>query len=824
MKLNSILIAFAILIAHHAFAQKTGKVTELANTSNIVVDGVLNELEWGGAEPLKDFIELEPNPGQNANQNTEIKILYNNRGLYFGVSNFDTSPDSILTELSQRDNFGNVDWAGLIIDPYQAGLTAFGFFVTAAGVQADAQYGQYSEDFSWNAVWRSSVKINDHGWTAEVFVPFSALRFPEKDVMNWNFNALRLVRRTRQKSSWNRIDPKVDGFLNQFGTLEGLKNIETPVRLQLFPYFSMYYDEYDGESNAFVNGGMDVKFGLSDAFTLDMTLIPDFGQVQSDNQVLNLSPFEVRFNENRQFFTEGTELFNKGGLFYSRRIGSRPINSGKVYDNLGDDDEIIDNPNTTQLLNATKVSGRLKNGLGIGVFNAITRETTARIRRLDGSEEVIETAPASNYNVLVFDQNLKNNSSVSLVNTNVMRAGSTYDANVTGLFTTLRNKKATISTDLSAIYNKKSGLNDDANDDGFAYAASVRKISGNINYGTYLNVESDTYDPNDLGFLFNANEISNGGYISFNQFKPKGIWNRASLNVNINYGRLYKPQAFTNFDVNMNGFAIGRKFNAYGMNAGISPVQDVDYFEPRQDGYYYNKPKNAYFGGWYSSDYRKSLAFDANVNYTTYDQDSRYDFNFAIEPRIRFNNHLLLVYSYNYSEQLNNEGYALFNSVGSSDNSDNPGYNEDNIYFGRRDITTHTNILQLEYKINPLMYSTLRMRHYWSKVLYNEFVVLQEDGSVQASTYSGSNNGVSFHDNDFNAFNIDLVYTYVLSPGSRLDIVYKKSLFNSNDVPAEDFADNARSLKNVPGLNSLSLKFLYFIDYNDTKLYLQDKF
>ena len=740
------------------------------------------------------------------------------------MSNFDTSPDSILTELSQRDNFGNVDWAGLIIDPYQAGLTAFGFFVTAAGVQADAQYGQYSEDFSWNAVWRSSVKINDHGWTAEVFVPFSALRFPEKDVMNWNFNALRLVRRTRQKSSWNRIDPKVDGFLNQFGTLEGLKNIETPVRLQLFPYFSMYYDEYDGESNAFVNGGMDVKFGLSDAFTLDMTLIPDFGQVQSDNQVLNLSPFEVRFNENRQFFTEGTELFNKGGLFYSRRIGSRPINSGKVYDNLGDDDEIIDNPNTTQLLNATKVSGRLKNGLGIGVFNAITRETTARIRRSDGSEEVIETAPASNYNVLVFDQNLKNNSSVSLVNTNVMRAGSTYDANVTGLFTTLRNKKATISTDLSAIYNKKSGFNDDANDDGFAYAASVRKISGNINYGTYLNVESDTYDPNDLGFLFNANEISNGGYISFNQFKPKGIWNRASLNVNINYGRLYKPQAFTNFDVNMNGFAIGRKFNAYGMNAGISPVQDVDYFEPRQDGYYYNKPKNAYFGGWYSSDYRKTLAFDANVNYTTYDQDSRYDYNFAIEPRIRFNNHLLLVYSYNYSEQLNNEGYALFNSVGSSDNSDNPGYNEDNIYFGRRDITTHTNILQLEYKINPLMYSTLRMRHYWSKVLYNEFVVLQEDGSVQASTYSGSNNGVSFHDNDFNAFNIDLVYTYVLSPGSRLDIVYKKSLFNSNDVPAEDFADNARSLKNVPGLNSLSLKFLYFIDYNDTKLYLQDKF
>jgi hypothetical protein len=824
MKLKSFLLVLLILASKWSLAQKTGKVTELDATSSIAVDGNLSELEWENAAPLKDFVELEPNPGGVPSQATEIKILYNNRGLYFGLTNFDDSPDSILTELSQRDNFGNVDWAAVIIDPYQAGLNGFGFFVTAAGVQADAQYGQNREDFSWNAVWRSGVKITENGWTAEIFVPFSALRFPEKDVMNWNFNALRLVRRSRQKSTWNKVDPKVDGFLNQFGTIEGLKNIETPVRLQLFPYFSAYYDEFDGESSTFVNGGMDVKFGLSDAFTLDMTLIPDFGQVQSDNQVLNLSPFEVRFNENRQFFTEGTELFNKGGLFYSRRIGSRPINSSRAYDNLGDDDEIIENPNTTQLLNATKVSGRMKNGLGIGVFNAITSETHARIRRSDGSEVAVETAPLSNYNVLVFDQNLKNNSSVSLVNTNVMRAGSTYDANVTGVFSTLRNKKATLSTDLSAVYNKKSGVEEGVADDGFKYGATVRKISGNLNYGMYVNVESDTYDPNDLGFLFNANEFSNGGYLSYNQFQPKGIWNRFGINLNVNYGRLYKPQTFTNFNVNINGFAIGRKFNAYGFNMGVSPVENVDYFEPRRAGYYYNRPENAYVGGWYSSDYRKTIAFDARLNYTTFDQENRRDYNFALEPRVRFNNHLLLVYSYNFNSQENNEGYALFNSLGRSDASTDPNYNEDVTYFGRRNITTHTNLMRLEYKINPLMYSTLRVRHYWSKVLYNEFVELQEDGTVVESTYKGNSNGTSFHDNDFNAFNIDLVYTFVFSPGSRLDVVYKKSLFNSNDVPAATFADNARSLNDVPGINSLSLKFLYFIDYNDTKLYLKDKF
>lgn len=823
MIVRSLVLGLVLCTTQLVFSQKSGDVTLLTPESIITIDGNLNELEWEKSKPLTNFTELEPSPGGKPQQETEIRILYNNRGLYFGLINLDNSPDSILTELSQRDNFGNVDWTGVIIDPYQAGLTAFGFYVTAAGVQADAQYGQNREDFSWNAVWRSSVKINEKGWTAEIFVPFSALRFPEKEVMTWNFNAIRLVRRSRQKSTWNTVDPTVDGFLNQFGKIEGLKNIETPVRLQLFPYFSAYYDEFDGDESTFVNGGMDVKFGLTDAFTLDMTLIPDFGQVQSDNQVLNLSPFEVRFNENRQFFTEGTELFNKGGLFYSRRIGSSPINGGRVYDGLSDGDEIIDNPNTTQLLNATKVSGRTKKGLGIGVFNAITRETEARIRRSDGSEEVIQTAPASNYNVLVFDQNLKNNSSISLVNTNVMRNGTTYDANVTGVFGTIRNKKATISTDFSGVYNKKTGVEEGVADDGFAYSGSVRKISGNLTYGTYFNVESDTYDPNDLGFLFNANEFSNGGFVSYNQYNPKGLWNRAGINLNINYNRLYKPQAFTDFFIGVNGFAIGRKFNAYGFNVGTSPVENVDFFEPRSEGYYYNRPRNANAGVWYSSDYRKVFAFDLRSGITKFDQQGRVNFNYSFEPRIRFSNHVLLVYSYNFNRQNNNEGYALFNSVGNTDAVSHPDYDENEIYFGRRDITTHTNVLRLEYKINPLMYSTLRVRHYWSKVLYNEFVTLQEDGSVLESNYSGISDGASLHNNDFNAFNIDLVYTFVFSPGSRLDVVYKKALFNSNDVPALNFADNAKSLNDVPGINSLSLKFLYFIDYNDTKLYLKDK-
>lgn len=819
------LIIFLISIAFVLRAQKKGTVTFISDSTQIAIDGNLNEGAWAAASILTNFTEIEPNPGIIPNQKTEIKILYDNRGLYFGINNLDSAPDSILKELSQRDNFGNVDWSGVVIDPYKSGLNAFGFYVSAAGVQGDAKYTP-GEDFSWNAVWRSQVQTHDSGWVAEFFVPFSALRFPENDVKSWNFNAIRTIRRSRQKFSWNYVDPKINGFLNQFGSIEGLIGIKTPVRLQLFPYLSAYYDEFDGEQSTFVNGGLDVKYGLSDAFTLDLTLIPDFGQVQSDNQVLNLSPFEVQFNENRQFFTEGTELFNKGGLFYSRRIGSTPLNSFKVNAALEEGDEIIENPSTTQLLNATKVSGRLDNGLGIGVFNAITSETQARIKKSDGSEEVITTDPASNYSVLVLDQNLKNNSSITLLNTNVLRAGDTYDANVTGLFGNIRNKKATLVTDFQFIYNKKFGFDDSSTDDGFAYQVGLQKISGNLNYGSYINVESDTYDPNDLGFLFNANEFTNGGYISYSQFKPKGRWNRSRISLNLTYSQLYKPRAFTNFNIDVNGNATSRDFNTYGYNFGAAPVENVDFFEPRKAGFFYNIPASYYFGGFISSDYRKTVAIDGNFGFRKFDQNNRYAYDFSIGPRVRFNNHLLLTYRYSYSNRLNDEGFAISNSIGRNLGVDRPNYNPDLVYFGRRDVQTHTNLLNLEYKINPLMYSTLRIRHYWSKVLYNSYHVLQEDGYLSnEAAYNGQNtDGQSLHNNDFNAFNVDLVYTFVFSPGSRLDIVYKKSILNSKDSPSRDFSENARTLTDVPGVNSLSLKFLYFIDYNDARIYLKDRF
>ena len=399
----------------------------------VEIDGELNEAFWSNAQVAYDFIQNSPVAGANSIRKTVVRMGYDNSALYIGAEMFDER-DSMSFTLSQRDDPGNADWFGVVIDPYHAGTIGFAFSVTSAGVQIDELHQVSSIDETWNAVWQSEVSIKDDRWVAEIKIPFSALRFPKKELQTWGINFMRTIRRQRESSHWNYYNPQGINLISQLGTLEGISGVESPVRLSLTPYVSGYIENFNGSNGYTLNGGMDLKYGLNEAFTLDLTLVPDFGQVQFDQQVLNLSPFEVQFNENRQFFTEGTELFNKQSLLYSRRVGGVPINYGGVNAQLDSNETIIENPGQTQLINATKLSGRTKKGTGIGVFNAITKPMEAVIENNETFERRrIETAPATNYNVFVLDQNLKHNSTITFTNTNVLRNGSTYDANVSAL-------------------------------------------------------------------------------------------------------------------------------------------------------------------------------------------------------------------------------------------------------------------------------------------------------------------------------------------------------------------------------------------------------
>lgn len=780
------------------------------------IDGVLDDEEWNQATPAGDFIVFDPYPGQASTQKTEVRILYDNTALYVGAAMYDSAPDSILKQLSQRDEDGNTDMFVVLLDPYNSDINGFAYFVTAAGVQLDNRITPDGDDFSLNSVWQSEVTITEEGWFVEMKIPFSAIRFPKQDVQTWGINFHRRIRRIRENSTWNPLDPAIDGMIQQSGQINGIANIESPVRLSFSPYVSAYlehfpYDE-EGSSNytTSFNGGMDVKYGINDAFTLDMTLVPDFGQVQSDNQVLNLSPFEVRFNENRQFFTEGTELFNKGGLFYSRRIGGTPIGLYDVYDQLEDGEEVVANPNQSQLVNASKVSGRTKSGLGIGVFNGVTKEMYATVRNAEGQEREILTDPLTNYNVLVFDQNLKNNSYVTLINTNVMRAGSFYDANVTGALFSLNDADNEYNFSMGGAVTQKYSSEPDSPELGHMYNISGGKVNGNFTWEIWHGVESDKYDPNDLGFLYNNNSASYGANLGYNIFEPFGPFLRMWSSLSSYYERLYAPDKFTDFNISADIGLLWKGFTAQGMSFTLEPVETYDYFEPRVWGRYYTWQTSWNLGGWVSTDYRKTFALDVRANYRDFDADGRYRFNLSVSPRIRASDKLMFILDVNRYNFVNDEGAALGEDGGTIIGDD--------IIFGKRDQVTWENILSVNYIFTNRMGVTFRARHYWATLNYNSFHVLDEGGYLTQSDYLGVDSlGTSLHNNSFDAFTIDMVYRWVFAPGSELSVVWKNSIFKSQTALEEEYFRNLNNTLESNQTNSFSIKILYYIDYLSLK-------
>lgn len=798
------LLLSSVIVYAHNDPPAPKSLTANRTEESFKIDGHISELTWQNAEIATGFIALEPVADKPATHRTEVKVVYDNVAIYIGAMMYDTAPDSILREVRQRDETGVSDWFGLGLAPYKDGINAFEFVVTSAGTQFDARISANNYDRSWDAVWESAVQIREDGWSVELKIPYSAIRFPDTETQDWDINFYRRVGRSAEKVFWNRIDPTIDGFVNQFGQLSGVSNIESPVRLSATPfvvgYAQNYYDKNASPKSAWgrsFNAGMDVKYGINDAFTLDMTLIPDFGEANSDNQVLNLSPFEVRFNENRQFFQEGVELFNKGNFLYSRRVGGSVFNPMYESD-LAEGQEFVENPMNAQLLNATKVSGRNKKGLGIGVFNAIEAKSNAIIRDIETGEETeVETNPFTNYNVLSFDQNLKNNSYITLINTNVWRAGDAYDANVTGTVFELRNKKNSYGVEGKAALSQKY-MKDGEVDLGHTFNVEFGKISGNITWNVEYNEESDTYDINDLGFLYNNNERSVSVNADWNRFEPLGPFNSMGVGLYAHYDRLFAPNVFT--EAGLNGWWWGQLKNQWNLNmwSYARPFETYDYFEPRTEGRYYTIPKLYNMGININTDRRKKFQVGFNTNFGAHDEEGRHRINLNVYTRYRASNQLSLTAEVGRWRNYNNVGYV--NNL------------DEDIIFGRRDILTWNNTLGIQYTFTPTMGLNFRLRHYWANVRYDSFHTLLEDGRLGNTAYSDN------HDTDFDAFNIDLIYRWRFAPGSDIFFIWKNSIFDSSTDESAYFK-HISDIMDSPQTNSLSLKVVYFLDY----LYLTKK-
>ncbi len=578
------------------------------------------------------------------------------------------------------------------------------------------------------------------------------------------------------------------------GEWNGIKNLRTSLRLSFTPYISGYLEFETAQKSDFLyHGGVDLKYGITDSFTLDSTLIPDFGQVQSDDIELNLSPYEIKYNEKRQFFTEGMELFNKGDLFYSRRIGDTPINYNSVVEGTHEDEELLNNPQQARLINATKISGRTNFGLGIGILNAMTARTYATVfNRKTGEERKILTQPFSNYNMLILDQTLFTHSFVSLANTNVSRKG--HSANVTALDLKLVDKTNTYG--LSGIFGYSQVESNETRVDGYKLDFSGGKFGGNLQAHYHLSAITDDYSQNDLGYLRRNNEVINQISLSHQTSKPFACFLRISNQFQLIYSSVFDSGAFSEF---LYAYQISASFKnhyQFSMRFEHAPADRNDYYEPRIKGRYFINYKYLKYGISGQTDPRRPIWIEASCDFL-----NSYDYGFDVRstwihitPRFTINDHLNLIWQFSFEGNKNDLGYV------------DQELDSQKIYFGKRDRQIVANTLEVSYVFNHKISLAFRLRHYHSKAEYDSYYHLNQDGTMSMSGYPEN------HDINYNVFNIDSILRWNFAPGSEILLNWKNAIYTTDQLTNTSYWRNFATVLDAPHVNSISLKIIYYFD------------
>jgi len=796
-----------------AMAQKkTAYATRITAPPDI--DGVLTDACWRLCDSADSFRQYVPVYDVNPTQRTVVRIAYNDEAIFVGAMMYDNAPDSILTEFGVRDDELNADRFAIQFDTYHMQTDAYTFAVWASGTQADWRH----TDETYNAVWQSAVKINDKGLACEMKISYSALRFPKTAVQEWGLQIFRGIRRHRETDQWALEVKSNANFLTDWGKLEGIRDVKPALRLSLTPFVSLYGDHYPynekGKSNFSYSfsGGLDLKYGINESFTLDITLLPDFSQVQSDYPVKNISAQETVYEEYRPFFTEAIDLFKEGDLFYTRRIGRTPAGYQSVYDSLGNGEVIKKNPGQAKLLNAIKFSGRGKKGTAVGVFNAITNNMYARIEDSLGNTSKILTEPLTNYNILVLDQILKNNSKIYLVNTNVLRDKKYDDANVTLLGVTLNDKKnryqfAGFAAMSNKLHKADTGSRKITSTPGYQYSLSFAKVSGKFQFSIYRKEMNHKWDANDIGLTLQNNRSTTGATIGYKIFEPFWILRDMAHSIEIYHIENFLAKRVEDFRITYSGNATTRKYLTIWGSFILSPLKVNNFQDTRSPGRYFVMDRWFYASLNGSSDYRKTFALDVNLEYwqEIYGDGVSYGvtLNPIIKPSDKFTFNIKSIYNGNY----NDIGFVYNDTIG-------------NIIMGKRDIIIVQNQFEGRYMFRNNLALSLLVRHYWSKGIYDKHYKLDYDGILITDPLLPLDKDYNFN---FNAFNIDLMFYWEFAPGSSLNITYKNNILKEGSQIVPSYFKNFGNIFAEKQLNSLSLKVLYYIDYQQLKSFAHQR-
>ena len=805
------LVCFVCCSAFIGKGQRAYRIQPVA--SSPVIDGRLNDACWQQVESSINFTQVVPEPDQPSRYRSEVRMAYDREGIYV-MAILSEPPSLQIKQITARDVLGrcNADVFGVFLDPYRDKQNGFVFKVSSAGVQQDERLsgGAENGDIGWDAVWESAVSSNDTAWIVEMAIPFSALRFSADSIQSWGLNFLRVLRSKNENSYWNPVNVQQQGFLAQAGTLVGLRHLEPPVRLFLYPYLStgLWRKEQEGKSAAYRwlrSGGLDVKYGINESFTLDLTLIPDFSQVVSDNLVRNLSPFEQQLTENRPFFTEGTELFNKSGTFYSRRIGGRPSGYYSVESDYNDTAvfRIERNPNITSLLNAFKVSGRTRSNLGIGVFNALASSMFAEVRnKQTGKLERIQTEPLTNYNLFVVDRPLKGQSYINITNTNRFIPSSMYVGNVAALKWVQFDNKQQYRMNVGI----RNSLRGDRQMEAGHYADwSIGKVSGLFRYVYAGNFISPNYSQQDMGILFDYNHSWHNVGVSYNQNKPKSPklqTFRLSWDNSVAFNTA--PSVLKYYSTSFNYFILFKNWWDITFELESRPLGTVDFYQLGAWNKRLQMFPYTFVGVNGSSDSRKKLfwgyyigygsSFEKGVDYTYVEQTVRRQLGDRWEVSVRGE----------FTNDRSNLGLAYVDAQNNTP------------IIAHRHVRQINGELNVKLNISPDLNITGRIRHYNAQINHISFHQTDALGAWKPYLMGYRNN----LNENYNLQNIDIFLNWIFKPGSRLVLSYKQWLNDAyilNNNLGSAYFQNVAQVIQKPKAMEFNVRWIYFVDYDKTR-------
>ena len=813
-------------------------------SSPIVLDGKFTEEIWQRATPIGDFLQREPAEGEPPTLRTEARVAYDASALYIAVRAWDSDPSKIVGILTRRDQRSPSDWIRIVVDSYYDRRSGYEFGVNPVGVKSDRYYfNDGQNDDSWDAVWDVEVNRDADGWGAEFRIPFSQLRFNNTADGAVGLAVIREVGRLAETSTWPLLSRNANGFISQFGELQGLRRSGSPKKLELLPYSVGKMETRDVDVNDPLTDspdpggsiGLDMKYAVTPGLTFTGTVNPDFGQVEADPAVVNLDAFETFFPERRPFFVEGSGTFrfnmdcNDGactGLFYSRRIGRAPQGSVSL-----DANEYSKQPDAATIIGAGKLTGRA-GGFAIGALTAVTAMEDAEIAKANSvgyREQTVE--PMTGYTVLRARREFANQSSLGFMTTatnrqldadtsflsnNAYAGGVDYDwrlsrmYNVTGYFAGSTIQGSTEAIERLQTNNVHSFQRPDADYlgvdanatrlGGHAGSVSIGKIAGeSTRFSTYFGYKTPGFDSNDLGFMRRADEKTQSNWFQYRDFKPGRFVRTYNLNFNQYAGWNFgNDRLYSGGNVNMHWNWANYYSNGFGINLDAAPFRDrVTRGGPGVLG---NRARSIWY--YFNTDNRKALSFFYNGDHSADAYDSsRHGFNPGLNWRVTSSVTLNTGIRYN----INHDDSQWVTNV-------SLGNGTTRYVFGRIDQKTVAITTRFNYTLSPNLSLQVYAEPFVSAGQYSNYKELV-DGRAPAYedrykpyAYSGSA--------DFNvrSFRTTNVLRWEYKPGSALFLVWQQGKSDSEGYGDFNFSRDFRGVFSAPSHNVFLVKFSYWLN------------